>query len=332
MSDIQSTIERPEVENAADDHLSRLLPMSMEEPWYRSFVQNLKDTFNPPKLPPLEVTSKPVNVKSIWGMYSPDKKNWGYSVGLVVLILVLLATVFSSKAVQQKAKEIATIIDPLTPYVPQMPKKKDLMAGGGGGGDRSPTPASKGKLPKLALKQFVPPQAVVRIEHPKLTMTPTIVAPPDTPIPNVNAPNLGDPLSRIAEASNGIGSGGGIGSGNRGGIGSGSGAGFGPGSGGGYGGGVYHVGGGVSAPMILHQVDPEYSEEARKAKYGGTVMLRIVVDTSGHVSKAEVVRSLGMGLDEKAIEAVNKWTFKPGTKNGSPVAVQATVEVNFRLL
>jgi TonB family protein len=213
-----------------------------------------------------------------------------------------------------------------------MKTAKNQLAGGGGGGDRSPTPASKGKLPKIALKQFVPPEVIVRNEHPKLTMEPTIVAPPDTPLPNVISPNLGDPLSRIAEASNGTGSGGGIGSGNRGGVGSGSGAGFGPGSGGGYGGGVYKVGGGVTSPQILHQVDPEYSEEARKAKYNGTVLLKIVVDATGRVRDVQVVRGVGLGLDEKAIEAVNKWKFKPGMRNGVPVAVSATIEVNFRLL
>ena len=318
---------------SADDHLSRLLPQSVEEPWYHEFLQNLKDTFNPPKLPPLEVTSKPVAVKSIWGMYQQDRKNWAFSVGLQVCVVILLGTVFSMKSVQDQVKQAVHMIDPnLAPFVPDMKVKKDQLAGGGGGGDRSPTPASKGKLPKIALKQFVPPEAVVRNLHPILTMEPTIVAPPDAPIPNINSNFLGDPLSKITEASNGIGAGGGIGSGNRGGIGSGNGAGFGPGSGGGYGGGVYRIGGGVSPPVVLHQVDPEYSEEARKAKYGGTVLLRLVVDKEGRVSNVQVVRSLGMGLDEKAIEAVNKWKFKPGMKNGIPVAVMATVEVNFRLL
>ena len=171
---------------------------------------------------------------------------------------------------------------------------------------------------------------IVHNEHPKLVMVPTIVAPPD--VPNVNSPNLGDPLSHIAEASNGIGSGGGIGSGSRGGVGSGNGAGFGPGSGGGTGGGVYHVGGGVSAPVPLYKPDPDYSEEARKAKFSGVVMLRITVDETGKVIEAKVVRGIGLGLDEKAIEAVDKWKFKPGTRNGAPVKVTATVEVSFHLL
>jgi TonB family protein len=303
-----------------------------EDPWYTTFVQNLKDTFNPPKLPPLQVTSKPVPVKSIWGLYAPDKKNWGYAALAVGIVITLLMTVFSQQ-VSQAMKAGAHMLDTnLAPYIPDMKMKKDQMAGGGGGGDRSPTPASKGKLPKLALKQFVPPEVIVRNEHPKLTAEPTIIAPPDTPLPNINSPMLGDPLSRIAEASNGIGAGGGIGSGNRGGVGSGNGGGFGPGSGGGYGGGVYKVGGGVTSPQILHQVDPEYSEEARKAKYNGTVLLKIVVDATGRVRDVQVIRGVGLGLDEKAIEAVNKWKFKPGMRNGQPVAVSATIEVNFRLL
>jgi len=285
------------------DHLSRLLA-EPDEPWYKSLYENVRDAFNPPKLAPLEVTSKPVPVKSIWGMYAPDRKNWGYSMVLMVALIALL-TWLSIKVVQQaKARVDVHIIDPnLAPYIPEI-KKNGQLAGGGGGGDRSPTPASKGKLPKIALKQFVPPAAVIRNEHPKLVMEPTIVSP--IPLPNIPSPNLGDPLSKALEASNGIGAGGGIGSGNHGGVGSGDGAGVGPGSGGGYGGGVYRVGGGVSAPTVLFQVEPEYSEEGRKAKYSGIVTLRVVVDVTGHVKNVQVVRGAGMGLDEKAIEAIKK--------------------------
>jgi len=92
------------------------------------------------------------------------------------------------------------------------------------------------------------------------------------------------------------------------------------------------MGGGVTAPTVLYKVEPEYSEEARKAKYQGTVELVIEVDTNGKPRNLKVVRSLGLGLDEKAIEAVEKWKFRPGYKDGHPVVVQAYVEVNFRLL
>jgi len=142
----------------------------------------------------------------------------------------------------------------------------------------------------------------------------------------------GDPLAKLGPASNGPGSGGGIGSGSGGGVGSGKGGGFGPGEGGGVGGGVYKVGGGVTAPVVIFKKDPEYSEEARKAKYQGTVLLAIEVSPDGRATNIRVVRSLGLGLDEKAMEAVKQWKFKPGYRNGQPVTVAATIEVNFRLL
>ncbi|MCL5746432.1 MAG: energy transducer TonB, partial [Acidobacteria bacterium] len=174
------------------------------------------------------------------------------------------------------------------------------MGGGGGGGDRSPLPASKGRLPKLAPRQFTPPMAVVNNPNPKLVMEPTIVIPPNVQLPNVNMLQYGDPLAKIGPPSNGTGSGGGIGSGSGGGVGSGKGPGFGPGEGGGVGGGVFRVGGGVTAPTLLYKVEPEYSEEARKAKYQGTVVLYVEVDPSGHARNLRVIRSLGLGLDEKA--------------------------------
>ena len=173
---------------------------------------------------------------------------------------------------------------------------------------------------------------MVNNPNPKLTMEPTIIAPPDITLPNVNMPNYGDPLAKIGPLSNGPGSGGGIGSGSGGGVGSGKGGGFGPGEGGGFGGGVFRVGGGVSAPVLLYKKEPEYSEEARKAKYQGTVVLYVEVDPSGKAVNMRVVRSLGLGLDEKAMEAVKAWKFKPGSKDGKPVTVAATIEVNFRLL
>ncbi len=155
---------------------------------------------------------------------------------------------------------------------------------------------------------------------------------PDAPLPQINMSQYGDPLARIGPPSSGPGSGGGIGTGSGGGVGSGKGPGFGPGEGGGFGGGVYKIGGGVSAPTLVFKVEPEYSEEARKAKFQGTVVLYVVVDEKGMPRDLKVVRPLGLGLDQKALEAVQKWRFKPGVKDGKPVSVGATIEVNFRLL
>ena len=95
---------------------------------------------------------------------------------------------------------------------------------------------------------------------------------------------------------------------------------------------MFRVGGGVTPPRVLQKQDPEYSEEARAAKFQGTVVLAVIVDEKGNPRDLKVVRPLGLGLDEKAIEAVMKWVFRPGYKDGKAVAVAATIEVNFRLL
>ena len=95
---------------------------------------------------------------------------------------------------------------------------------------------------------------------------------------------------------------------------------------------AYKVGGGVVPPAVTYKVDPEYAQEARLLKYSGAVMLSIVVDASGRARSIRVVKGLGFGLDEKAVEAVRQWVFRPGMKDGNPVNVRATIEVNFRLL
>ncbi len=316
-----------------DVHLARLLaPQDVETPWYRSIYHSIKEAIHPPKLPPLELTSKPVEVKDIWGFYGGQEKRAGLTSMLIHGgVIALLFIIGTNKQVQQAVRQQITLIAPdLAPYKPTPPKKSE-MGGGGGGGDRSPTPVTKGKLPKLADHQFVPPM-ISKVENPKLPMDPTLIIQPDAPVPNVNMTQLGDPLSKVLGASNGTGAGAGMGSGNGGGIGPGSGAGYGPGHGGNFGGGAYKIGGGVSSPIPIYKPEPEYSEEARKAKFQGTVVLFIVVDEKGNPRDLKVIRPLGLGLDQKAIEAVQKWKFRPGMKDGHPVPVQATIEVNFRLL
>jgi TonB family protein len=96
--------------------------------------------------------------------------------------------------------------------------------------------------------------------------------------------------------------------------------------------GVYRAGSGVSNPVPTYRPEPKYSEEARKAKWQGAVLLSLVVDATGTPTSIKIVRPLGLGLDEKAIEAVQQWQFKPGMKDGAPVPVQAQIEVTFRLL
>ena len=316
----------------AEDHLKHLLVEPGRGAVLVSLVRNVKEALFPPKLPPLQVTSKPVAVRNIWGLYGYKKRSGLTSLAIHAAVVTLAFTLATNKSVQMAVKQSVILFDPdIAPYLPQ-PQKPKQMGGGGGGGDRSPLPASKGKLPKVAPRQFTPPMAVVNNPNPKLIMEPTLIIAPDINLPNVNMAQYGDPLGKIGPPSNGPGSGGGIGSGRGGGVGSGSGPGFGPGSGGGFGGGAYRAGGGVLAPVILTKVDPEYSEEARKAKFSGSVILYIEVNERGMVQNPRVIRALGMGLDEKALEAVMKWRFRPGTKDGKPVPVAAQVEVTFRLL
>jgi hypothetical protein len=290
----------------ADDHLSRLLIEEVEEPWYRSFVRNVKEYFNPPKLPPLEVTSKPVAVKDIWGLYGRQKKSFMMSTGFQAAIVALVFTLGATKQGQQAIRKVVPIFAPeLDTAPPQAPPKNQVMQGGGGGGNRSPLPASKGKLPKVSPRQFTPPSAEILNRNPRLAMEPSIIVPPDAPLPKIDSPNYGDPFGKGSILSNGPGSGGGIGTGRGGGVGPGKGGGFGPGEGGGFGNGVFRAGGGVSKPEVLKQVEPEYSEEARKAKWAGTVVLAIEVNPDGHAQNIRVVHSLGLGLDKVGLRLTN---------------------------
>jgi TonB family protein len=88
----------------------------------------------------------------------------------------------------------------------------------------------------------------------------------------------------------------------------------------------------MSPPRPLQKVEPQYSEDARIAKYQGLVVLSIEVGTDGRTHAIQVREPAGLGLDEKAVEAVRNWRFAPATRDGQPVSVAATVEVNFRLL
>lgn len=247
----------------------------------------------------------------------------------VVLALILSSGLwFPRRQIREwTAANLAT-----SEYVSIAPDVVRSVRGGGGGGDRDKVAAPQGRLPKLAMEQITPPEVVVRNNHPKLIAEPTVVMPPTVHLADSQLPNLGNPVSSvIAPPSNGIGVGAGIGEGAGGGIGSGSGAGVGPGLGGGYGGGVFRVGGGVSAPLPIYKPEPEYSPEARQAKLQGTVILSLIVGSDGTARGIRVARSLGLGLDEKAIEAVRQWRFDPAKKDGKPVPVAVDVEVSFRL-
>src|SRR5579875_920999 len=259
-----------------------------EEPLWKDLWQNLKDTFFPKKLPPLELTAQPVAVKDPMAVERDVKSSIvSFLVHAAVLGLILLFALEARHEIKVKPEpEQAVTLKPFMPITAPMPK---VMGGGGGGGSHDVIEASKGHLPKITKLQITPP-SVIKVNHPKIPAPPTVIMQP-MKIPDNNLPNLGVPQSpQVKLASNGTGGGAGIGSGKATGVGSGNGAGVGPGSGQNYGGGVYSVGNGVSAPVPIYEVDPEFSDEARRAKYQGVVALQIVVDTKGLPENIQVVR------------------------------------------
>ena len=269
------------------------------------------------KEPPLNTSVMPTMLGVGYGTYQQRPENFllsfvTHTAALGLMLWLLHLTVPAKIIPPTTANSVE-----LAPYVPMKVGKGGPS--GGGGGDASKLKASAGTPPKAAKQQFTPPTVIVQ-QKSKLMIEPTVIADIKTP-PNAQ---LGDPLSKLMTPSNGIGVGSGIGSGSGGGVGSGHG---GPG----VGPGIFHVGEGVSAPRPIFTPEPEFSEEARKAKYQGVVVLNIIVGTDGRVHNPRVIRSLGMGLDEKAIEGVKIWKFDPSKKDGRAVAVEMNIEVAFNL-
>ena len=301
------------------------------EPVWKTLWTSIQDLFFPKKLPPLELTSQPIAVTDPMAVKrSPVSSAIAVGLHIVLIALIILFALEQWRTREIKKKEQVTAVD-VKPFIPLTMRMNQSMGGGGGGGTHSPIEASKGHLPEIAKQQITPPQ-ILKIDHPKLPVPATIVMPQQIKLPDANMPNVGMPTSpQVALASQGGGSGSGFGSGSGGGIGSGSGGGVGPGSGGGYGGGTMRVGGGVSAPVLICSVEPEFSDEARRAKYQGICMVSLIVDKNGNPQNIQVVQPLGMGLDQKAVEAVRQYKFRPAYYHGRAVPVLINVEVNFRI-
>ena len=302
-----------------------------ETPIWKGLYENIYDFFFPPKLPPLELTSKPIDVPDRMAV-KPNPWAIGISTAVNLTILAVLLFFVGKKIIEAvKPPLTATNIDvgSFELKAPQGPK----AGGGGGGGSHDIVNPIKGKLPKIEDKPMTPPQVPV-LDKPKIAIESAIAVQKDITLPdNPALPNIGVTKSpNVSLASNGQGGGAGMGTGYGGGLGSGTGNGYGPGSGGNAGGGLYRIGGGVSAPVPIFQPEAEFSDEARRAKYQGVCLISLIVDAQGNPQNPRVIRALGMGLDEKALEAVRKYKFKPAMKDGkTPVPVMISIEVNFRL-
>jgi protein TonB len=229
--------------------------------------------------------------------------------------------------------------------------------GGGGGGLRQPAPPPKAEMKSAAaFRSPVPPPrpltsrkpepVVERPKPPAVTPQPVRAeeppAPPPAVIPQVVAPVASassDARDRAGLLNNspseadsqGRGAGGGVGTGEGSGIGEGTGAGIGPGSGGGTGGGPYRPGSGITAPDLLREVRPDYTDDARRLGIEGDVVLEIIVRADGSVGDIRVVEGLRGGLDRRAVEAVKQWRFSPARRYGVPVDVVVEVAVEFKL-
>jgi len=301
-----------------------------EKPLWVGLYENVRDFFFPPHLPPLELTSTPIPVPDRMAV----KRNpWAIGISTTVNVGILLFAIWLGiKTVVNMVKPAvtATNID-VGNFDLKAPKAGVAAGGGGGGGSHDIVDPIKGKLPDRMKDPITPPMTPV--DHPKMPEPAAIDVQKSIQLPdNPTLPNIGVTKSpNVSMASNGQGSNGGMGTGYGGGLGSGTGDGFGPGRGGNAGGGLYQIGGGVSAPVPIFQPEAEFSDEARRAKYQGVCLISLIVDAQGNPQNPRVIRALGMGLDEKALEAVRKYKFKPAMKGNTPVPVMITIEVNFRL-
>jgi protein TonB len=287
------------------------------------------DGYSSNRLAPMNGSGRPIFAVDPFS-FKRDRTSSAISavVHVIAISLLLMLALKAHTIVTPQPLTVVMPIDFKVTAPPMILPVAKAMGGGGGGGAHEVVEASKGRMPVVAKIQITPPQ-IIRIDRPKLAIEPTeLVKMPD----NSSLPSLGVTQSQqIALASQGKGGGSGFGQGIGGGIGAGRGIGAGPGSGGGYGGGLMSVGGGVSAPQLIHSVEPEFTDDARRANYQGSVSIKLIVDSQGNPQDVRLASHLGMGLEEKAIEAVRQYKFRAAMYQGHPVSVQIIMDVDFHL-
>jgi TonB family protein len=245
----------------------------------------------------------------------PTTKSRTLSILLHLAVLAVLL-LFNSAVLVRPPDPLPAKVSLLFAPPREQARKPAVQAGGA---NQDLLPARRGAPPPRVQRIFIPPVAT---HDPKLPLPVGLEF--DAPNPTLVVADMGDPLGKMGSNSLGTGGFNGIGDGGCcGGLGD-------------HNGGPSIDGGGsrhpIVPPKLLYKIEPEFSEEARKAKYQGTVVLTIEVDTDGKPARFAIVSGLGLGLNEKAIEAVSKWRFRPAFRDGKPVATSARIEVNFRLL
>jgi TonB family protein len=248
------------------------------------------------------------------------KTSWWEGTGLSIVahVLVLGALLYAATHAAEVVKTVTAANEKLDFIF--LPQKGP--GGGGGGRPKDPEPPRKAEI--VAAK---PVDAAKPIPKPADVPTPELTVPLQTPNAVQTLPGA---VSLDVPAGTGVG-GGGKGTG----IGTGTGSGVGPGEGGGFGGGAYQIGNGVTPPVLIKEVKPNYTGDAMRAKLQGVVEMEAVVMPDGSVdpSRIKITRSLDstFGLDQQAIIAVKQWKFRPGTYKGQPVPVIVNVELTFTL-
>lgn len=286
------------------------------------------------------------------GRTRKDRMMLGMAVGILTFCTLFITFVlgpqiwrllFGGPSVQAQTELEVHMINPddFKAQQIEMPKAEKKAGGGGGGGRNTPTPASKGQLPKFSLTPpLIAPRPEPTPRPPSLPVPETVMVDPRLEPKRDELAVTGLPTGVPGPPSAGPGSGGGMGDGKGGGMGPGDGRGVGPGSGFNTGGGDPRLGGGSGGapatnvdqqPVLLNMPQPRYTEEARKNKIQGTVLVRVLIGSDGQVKRVVVVRPLPDGLDEQAIQAAYQLRFKPAMKSGQPVSFWKPVAIEFNL-
>jgi TonB family protein len=296
-----------------------------DKPLWTALYENMRDVMFPSRLPPLELTSRPIPVPdrmaartNPWAIGTATVVNGG-----IMALAILLSVKAAIPPFPPTPHSDPIHIGDLHIFAPLPAKPAN---GGSGGGTNDPVAPIEGRNPQFANTPIAPPMVPI-VQQPKLAVDSAIDIrlPDDSSMPNIgvhNSPN-------VTLNSSGPGGPNGIGWGVNGGDGPGHGnSGWGPGDGNS----IYVPGQvGVVAPALIYAPEAEFSDEARRNKYQGVCMVAVIVDTHGNPQNLRVIRALGMGLDEKALEVIRRYRFKPGTKDGKPVPVQITVRIDFNL-
>jgi protein TonB len=301
---------------------------------FAGFWHNLRDLILSPKFPPLKTTSQPIPVNDLWSKNTQFTRVQSLSIAAHVLVLILLVIPIAPRgmALVLPGPSSSYTYMQISRYLPKLPPaKKQPTQGGGSSGERNPLPASNGRPAPFATIQLAPPR-VRTVESARLLVPPSIIGDSRIPMPS-KLPNWGDPHVQLVNESSGPGANNGIGSRSGNGIGDGIGDGLGDGEQYGTGGDI-PCGGceGISMPTCAYCPRADYSDEAVKAKYEGIVVLLAVITPDGRAIDIHVSKELGLGLDEKAVEAVRGWRFKPAIgPDRRPIAVRVPIEVVFHL-